>query len=755
MTNNILGVTLTDDQNAANEAFSAFLIDPDASVFVLSGYSGCGKEQPVSTTVQTPSGPRRFGDLAVGDFVFGQDGKPTKVLDIFLQGTKPVFHVTFRDGTSTRCGADHLWKVHTKKDKNAWRVLTTAQLIDAGLTNSAGAKFGIPLCDPVEYPAQPLPFDPYFIGALIGDGYLGGSTHAISCSDADVDIIERIKQTLPEGFELTYRAVGSCPQYNVVDRQQHNANRLKNHLKEIGLNVGSYEKHIPSMYLRASVQDRLRLLQGLMDTDGCSYANRISFSTMSTQLANDVKTLVQSLGGVAKIYTQDRTHENKGVEYRVNVRTSFNPFYCARKASGWKYSTKNPPSKYITSITQQGEEHQMCIMVDAPDHLYLTDDFIVTHNSTLIRIIMDEMPKTMKAIQLIQPQYREYDIALTATTNKAAENLSHITGMEVKTIHSYLSLRVTTDYRTGVTTLRSRKYEPLTRKLIFIDEASYIDPALLGFIFQMTKDCKIVFIGDPAQLTPVKMNTAPVFQAGFQGAALTQVVRQAEGNPIIDLSTKFRHAVNTGEFFNFVPDGHHIQRLGRDEFNDTAVNEFSRPDWKYEDSKLLAWTNKRVVEYNHYIREHTHGEPELAVGDYAMVNSYVQVGQQKLKTDQLVQITQIQNTHHRCGALGKSFTVDGRSSWFMPDSIAIRKEAIKQAKANDDYMLLAAIENTWIDLRAAYACTVNKSQGSTYGSVFIDLDDIARCNSGNQIARMLYVAVSRAKNHVFLTGDIG
>ena len=409
----------------------------------------------------------------------------------------------------------------------------------------------------------------------------------------------------------------------------------------------------------------------------------------------------------------------------------------------------------LTDDQNAANEAFSAFLIDPDASVFVLSGYSGCGKSTLIRIIMDELPKTMKAIQLIQPQYREYDIALTATTNKAAENLSHITGMEVKTIHSYLSLRVGTDFKTGVTNLILRKHEPLQRKLIFIDEASYIDSSLLSFIFKLTNDCKIVFIGDPAQLTPVKLNVAPVFQAGFQGAALTQVVRQAEGNPIIDLSTKFRHAVNTGEFFNFVPDGHHIQRLGRDEFNDMVVNEFSRPDWKYEDSKLLAWTNKRVVEYNHYIREHAHGEPELAVGDYAMVNSYVQNSQQKLKTDQMVRITRIVETQHKTGAMGKTFTVDNYTSWFMPNSMAIRKDAIKYAKANDDYATLQEIENSWIDLRAAYACTVNKSQGSTYGTVYIDLDDIARCNSGNQIARMLYVAVSRAKNHVFLTGDIG
>jgi ATP-dependent exoDNAse (exonuclease V) alpha subunit len=90
----------------------------------------------------------------------------------------------------------------------------------------------------------------------------------------------------------------------------------------------------------------------------------------------------------------------------------------------------------------------------------------------------------------------------------------------------------------------------------------------------------------------------------------------------------------------------------------------------------------------------------------------------------------------------------------MPKSLADKSAALKSAKANYQYSLVERIDSQWIDLRGAYASTVNKAQGSTFDRVFIDLDDIRRCNSGDQIARMLYVGVSRAKQQVFLTGDI-
>ena len=393
-------------------------------------------------------------------------------------------------------------------------------------------------------------------------------------------------------------------------------------------------------------------------------------------------------------------------------------------------------------------------LLDPHERVFVLKGYSGTGKSTLTGHLIETVPNIFKTARLLDPSFKGYDIDLTATTNKAAENLAFISGMTVSTIHSYLGLMIRKDFKTEETFLSRKKNSPdLYRKLLFIDEASFIDRDLLKFIFQIMKDSKIVFMGDPAQLTPVKSGSTPVFEAKWPGAELTQVMRQAEGNPIMDLSTKFRHTVHSGEFFSFIPDGHHIRHVSREEFNNLVAQEFGRPDWKFRDSKLLGWTNKCVINYNHAIREHVGGTPEFQVGDYAICNSFVSTLGKSLKTDQMVCISQISEPVIECDVLGRYYTLDGSISLFMPNTLEDRNARIKRAKAEEDIRLLEAIDRSWVDLRAAYACTINKSQGSTFDKVFIDLDDISRCNSGDMIARMLYVGVSRARHHVVFTGD--
>lgn len=391
---------------------------------------------------------------------------------------------------------------------------------------------------------------------------------------------------------------------------------------------------------------------------------------------------------------------------------------------------------------------------DPIETVFVLSGYSGTGKTTLIKTLLDLLPGYIKLAKIVDPKTRVYEVELTATTNKAAESFSYITGLPVSTIHSFLGLRVQTDYATNTTNLIPSKTAPREGHLLFIDEASYIDSQLLQWIFKLTKNCKIVFMGDPAQLTPVKSQGTPVFDAKFTGATLNKVVRQAEGNPIIELSTKFRETVYSGEFFQFKPDGHHIQYMERSEFEDAILAEFGRPNWKYQDSKVLAWTNKCVIGFNHAIRDSVKGDPDFKVGDYAICNKYVQAGRKSIKTDQLVCITGISEPITKYGVVGSDVVLDYGHTFFFPKSLQAKNELIKKARAEGDYHVVEMADNQWVDLRAAFAQTINKAQGSTYDRVFIDLDDIRRCNSGDQIARMLYVGVSRARHQVFLTGDL-
>ena len=408
----------------------------------------------------------------------------------------------------------------------------------------------------------------------------------------------------------------------------------------------------------------------------------------------------------------------------------------------------------LTPDQEQAKAAFVSFLLDPLSPIWVLEGFAGCGKSTLVKHLLQELPQVIKMVRLLDPHAPDWNVELTATTNKAAEALRHVTGQETSTIHSFLGLKVHTDFHTGETELVATTQAVFDNALLFIDEASYIDSDLLEHICQRLKGSKVVFIGDPAQLTPVKSKGAPVFLAKFPTSRLTTVVRQAEGNPIIDLATAFRQTVLDGRFFSFSPDNYHIQHLDDDAFDRMLQAEFGREDWRYHDSKVLAWTNQRVINYNKAIHEFVSGDPHLQVGDYAVCNHYIQVGRNTIKTDQLVEVSEIgpQVSLYQC--TGHWMLLDGRIRVFAPQHRAEVTARLSKAKKDGDTKAVRVITQEWIDLRAAYSCTVNKAQGSTFNKVFIDLNDIRRCRIPDQLARMLYVAVSRARDHVYFTGDL-
>jgi hypothetical protein len=161
-------------------------------------------------------------------------------------------------------------------------------------------------------------------------------------------------------------------------------------------------KFIPYIYKFNGVADRVALLQGLLDTDGSvDGASRIEFSTVSKQLARDVIELVQSLGGTATLSERIPTYTYQGQRrqgrrsYRLNIAlpAEIRPFRLSRKANRYTHRPKYPPSRAITEVQYVGRKQAQCIAVDAPDHLYVTDDYIVTHNTMIGMLIAHAMGK--------------------------------------------------------------------------------------------------------------------------------------------------------------------------------------------------------------------------------------------------------------------------------------------------------------------------------------------------------------------------
>lgn len=434
---------------------------------------------------------------------------------------------------------------------------------------------------------------------------------------------------------------------------------------------------------------------------------------------------------------------------------------------------KDVPKLVLTEGQKKAYEAFVNFLLDKNQPIFILEGYAGTGKSTLVRELFNQLDDIQGTIRLTNPSYEEYPCYLTATTNKAAAALEEITGQSVTTIHSFLGLRVKKNYRTLESQLISSSNDLIKDSLIFIDEASYVDSQLLKFILDGIdiKTSKIVFMGDPAQLTPVKSNKCPVFSLDAPKASLTEVVRQAKGNPIIDLATKFRETVSTGEFFSFTPDNVAIKHVAKDEFKRLLLEEFCRPDWKYHDSKILAWTNKKVVEYNDLVRANRSGSTVFKPGDYVINNSFISLGlRKKMDTDELVYIDAVK-PHLKYDVPGNLYTVissSGKFEVFCPNSLADKEKRIKELKTSqplldaflseDSYCdvnsIIADIQKSWADLREVFACTINKSQGSTYDKVFIDLSDVSKCKIGNQLARLLYVAVSRARHEVIFTGDL-
>lgn len=421
-------------------------------------------------------------------------------------------------------------------------------------------------------------------------------------------------------------------------------------------------------------------------------------------------------------------------------------------------SPSNPPQIVLTKGQTEAYNAFVSFLADPKKEAFILSGYSGTGKSTLVKTLVSDIPNLMNALKLLNPKSKTYDMVLTATTNKAAENLSFITGEPVSTVYSYLSLRVETDYKTNKTKIKQTNRDPLpSNTLLIVDECSYIDEQLLQIIFSRSKGSKVLFIGDPAQLTLDMSCKVPVFKAGIPEARLTEVVRQASGSPITLLSTLFREAVETGHWGNFTPDNHHVHVLSRADFNTEIQKEFTRPDWSFNDSKILAWTNKTVISYNHKLNALITGTANFKAGDYAICNNFISRDKVRIKTDQMVRIIAISPDIDK-GLKGNWFLVDGgyglADRFFMPDSINEKNALIKQATKDENSGLLIHIDRNWIDLRAAYACTVYKAQGSTFKKAFVDLDDIGKCRHGNQLARLLYVAVSRASDQVYITGDL-
>jgi N12 class adenine-specific DNA methylase len=382
---------------------------------------GAGKAQPLDAKILTPNGWKRMGDIAVGDMVISANGQATAVEAVFPQGEKEIFKVVLSDGSSTECCDEHLWLTQTYRERGfaqrgaalgkSWecgqaRVRSLAEIRTTLVADHLGAKnHSIPMVEPVQFDARPVPLAPYLLGVLLGDG--GFSHTGVTITSADPEIIERCELLLPAGGRLSKVNTGErCQSWTLIgDTPAHGTNPVKNALDTLELRgLSSHDKFIPADYLFNTIEARTELLRGLMDTDGSVSKGGHSsyFYTCSPQLADGVTTLVQSLGGLVKKSRKMPSYWHNGEKRAgrecfvlcIAMPPEINPFALKRKAQKVVPKSSYIPRRFIVAVEPVGMKPAQCIRVADESHLYVTDDFIVTHNTFAVIAAAMELKRT-------------------------------------------------------------------------------------------------------------------------------------------------------------------------------------------------------------------------------------------------------------------------------------------------------------------------------------------------------------------------
>lgn len=375
-------------KNPEQECAIDLLLDDSTTVKCLSGSFGSGKAQPNSTMIPTPDGCKRLGDLVAGDYVYNRHGVPVKILSVYPQGFLDNYKVILSDGRYTYCNNQHLWSYVTSKDNI--KTITLAEMIKTGIkTKDNVCRYRLPMVSPVIYSEKIFPVDPYVIGVFIGNGCT--LEKALTLSSADEEVVQSVCDLLGAS---SY--VKSCPNnYSWVFKDSNGKRLQTKEVLPVECIGHSGEKSIPENYMLGSVSQRMALLQGLLDTDGSvdNHKGRVSYSTTSTALANQIRRLIWSLGFNASISEDGRKEKYKsGHCYQICISCpaaeKVNLFRIARKRERVnavcisKYSRDGYAR--IVDVQKMPEQEEMtCIFVDDPEHIYLTESYIPTHNTML------------------------------------------------------------------------------------------------------------------------------------------------------------------------------------------------------------------------------------------------------------------------------------------------------------------------------------------------------------------------------------
>lgn len=405
-----------------------FMQDDYPWTFIL-GARGVGKDERCTNEIMTDKGVKKIGDLKIGDKVLNSKGEFTDVIGLYPQGKKELYRVWFNDTTYVDCSKTHLWTVYSRKHKEY--TMTTEELLCHYNERKNSTQTRLHIVKPISnFTTKKQQLPPYVIGAFLGDGCC--KEKRLTISSEDYWIPNKICNLLSakgykkcksnydwrfiNGRKVNKRCIHSLYQSDILPKE---------------LRRGALEKSIPKNYLYGSIEQRIQLLQGLLDTDGhISKHNGIMFFTSSLQLAKDVRFLVESLSGETNLLTFNRKGRNP--EYRVTIRLDNEirqqVFTLPRKKERLTTIRTKPSRLTIKRVEKLNEtDETICIEVNEKDHLYLTKHFVPTHNtiSGFVSMINEFLETGKRGIYM-----RRYDTEIERTAIDM-NLIGKLTGTEV------------------------------------------------------------------------------------------------------------------------------------------------------------------------------------------------------------------------------------------------------------------------------------------------------------------------------------
>lgn len=389
-------------------------------------------ERPVRTTM---------GDIKVGDYVYNRHGKPVKVLGVYPQGELDAYELTFSDGRTAICSADHIWPYWQRTRRNGQHTevinnMTLQEMLDKGIyeikphekddpTRRNRSRFSMPINDSVEFPEQKHKLAPYLMGVFLGDG----CKNVNGCFELSSELEYHVAQIAEMLGCKGYHKQKTSYSWNFYREKYQGGEKntclhiwdIDPQYSELLSNTYCGDKYIPQEYLFDSIENRWELLRGLMDTDGTitkePWRNPLTFNTTSKKLAYDFRSLCNSLGLIAHITENDRRGQTqysngaeyirKSIEYNVSIlvpnemKTKF--FTVKHKLERAKEAAEHGAvrgAKYDRIQLKKveklpGKQEMVCLMVDDPEHLFLCNDYLVTHNTTLSMQIAYNVAQTL------------------------------------------------------------------------------------------------------------------------------------------------------------------------------------------------------------------------------------------------------------------------------------------------------------------------------------------------------------------------